>query len=293
MAEVDSSGISFTALYTGHTWYRQGWSKGFLTNPKAALLYQSLRPFNWAMEKTVGFNIDEVLVLRHQTMDLRIKELIEREGITQIVEIACGLSPRGLMFSEAYPELKYIEADLPAMAAKKRALLSANNGLKPNHQVVACDIFDRQVDHSLDALLGKNIDLERPTIVITEGLVNYFTLTNISDFWFRLARLLKKLPKAYYMSDLLLEPLQFPLKEAVHVAGKALALLTRADVTFHFHYCDEVIRHFEALGFSSCLLFRPEDLDQAGHGPVNRAGNSTINSTSARIFIVEARVDSK
>ena len=41
---MDTSGISFTALYTGQVWYQNGMSAQFFTSPRGNLMYHLMKP---------------------------------------------------------------------------------------------------------------------------------------------------------------------------------------------------------------------------------------------------------
>ncbi|HEX7478459.1 MAG TPA: hypothetical protein VF331_11675, partial [Polyangiales bacterium] len=60
-----------------------------------------------------------------------------------MLEIAAGLSPRGLDFSARYSErgLVYVEGDLPHMAGKKREMLKRARKRPGEHHVVSLDAF--------------------------------------------------------------------------------------------------------------------------------------------------------
>jgi O-methyltransferase involved in polyketide biosynthesis len=66
---------------------------------------------------------------------------------TEILELAAGLSPRGLALTLADRQLKYVEVDLPDMAREKNkiiATLSQQLGLSPdNLQIRAGDAMGR------------------------------------------------------------------------------------------------------------------------------------------------------
>ena len=86
-------------------------------------------------------------------IDALLERAIERDGVTQVVEIACGLSPRGWRFAQRYGErITYVEADLPGMAARKRAALDRIGCLSDHHRVVAVDALRDDGPDSLPAL---------------------------------------------------------------------------------------------------------------------------------------------
>ena len=139
-ASTDTSRISVSAHYTGYIWYKHGLSaRGFATQA-GRFANATLAPVNALLRVLAGADIDIFLLQRHSVIDHQVKELIEQEGVTQIVELACGLSPRGYRLKKAYPQLRYIEGDLPAMAnfsictvfkSSVNVHVSAGSGLSP------------------------------------------------------------------------------------------------------------------------------------------------------------------
>lgn len=253
----DSSGISFTAYYTGQVWQKHGLAPAFLATRTGRMLYRAARPLELLGQVTLGLNNEILLLQRHLIIDHLLTQAIERDGFTQVVELACGLSPRGLRFKQRYQEgIRYIEADLPAMAANKRAKLA---GIAPSlcPEVLACDILQHDSDISL-AQLFADLDHSKPIIVITEGLINYFDLDTISGFWRELATQFEQFPAGRYLSDLYPG---FRWHKAVKLMTKlkeVLAKATRSSVTLHFSTESELVAHFKNCGFSQCHVHAPE-----------------------------------
>lgn len=254
---MDSTGISFTALYTGHVWYENGMSAHFFTSPKGRLLHRVAQPVEKAGRKLLGLTIEDMLLQRHHIIDHRIDTLVNQEGVSQILEIACGYSPRGYKLSRKYPHLNYIEADLPHMAQRKRTLLQQHRGFGPNHKVVGCDVFANGKPHGLDYILKEVLDPERPTLIITEGLVNYFRLEDISRVWSRIAQLSRVFPKAWYITDLVPKP-DHAWKPVIRAATNMLSLATRASVNLHFNGNTQIEQGLRECGFSKVTIYRPE-----------------------------------
>ncbi len=279
---MDSTGISFTALFTGHVWYENGLSNQFFTSAKGRLLYQAIRPFDRLADSLIGLTLQDMLIQRHQIMDHRIDWLIQNEGVTQILEIACGYSPRGYRFSRKYPGLKYVEADLPHVAQRKRALLQAHHGFGPDHQVVDCDIFESDAPDGLDYVMQQVLDPARPTIIVTEGLVNYFRLEDISRVWQRLAQLGKGYPKAWYITDLVINFRKQLLAGVVSTGAKLLSTATRSKVNLHFNNRKEIELGFLACGFDQVQVHYPESyIDQLAI-PIGK-GKSVVRIIECRV----------
>ena len=142
MSGDDGSGaVSPTAHYTGETWVRLGLSHPELATWQGRALHGALALPNAASKALGGPTLEGLLAARHLIIDSILDDLIEG-GVSQVVEAACGMSPRGWRFSERYGErLTYVEADLPAMAQRKREALTRMGSLGEHHRVVELDVL--------------------------------------------------------------------------------------------------------------------------------------------------------
>lgn len=282
---MDSAGISFTALFTGHVWYENGMSARFFTSPKARLLHSAAQPVEKAGRRLLGITVEDMLLQRHHIIDHRIDTLVKQEGVTQILEIACGYSPRGYKLSRKYPQLKYVEADPPHMALRKRTLLQQHRGFGPDHQVIGCDVFADGKPHGLDYIMKEVLDSSRPTLIITEGLVNYFRLEDISQVWKRIAHLGQAFPKAWYITDLVPKPAQ-RWKPVMNAATSMLSMATRASVNLHFNGNAQIEQGLRQCGFSQVTVFRPEQFRDVLPIPLA----NTSSPTKSIVRVVECQI---
>lgn len=255
---TDSSGISFTALYTGAVWHRNGLSDNSLVTPQGQWLYTLLSPFEAASKTLAGGNLKTFLLQRHLIIDHLIEKRISQHGVNQVLEIACGLSPRGLHLRQRHPNLHMVEADLPDMAARKASRLASTGHLGASHQVTPVDILADDGEHALEAVMDRVLK-EGPVIVVTEGLTNYFSLPVITTFWRRLATALSKRPGSYYLFDSYLMPEQPLIKGGIHLLSKVLGGMTQSQVSFHFDDDQQVMQHLQGLGFSQTQVHNPRD----------------------------------
>lgn len=270
--DTDSSGISFTAYYTGEVWQRHGLSVPFLSLPQGRRLYNAGRPIEFLGKTLFGTNNEILLLQRHRIIDHLLRKAVREEGFTQVVEIACGLSPRGTRMSHEFAAqgLVYIEADLPGMAARKRRLLEQAGELSDSHRVITCNILEQGTPDSLEAVFARELDPTRKTLVITEGLVNYFDYPTIHGFWTRLAACLQQFPAGIYLNDLYPN---FHWHRFVRVAEAfkaALAKATRSSVTLHFDNEVDIRRGFAQAGFASTQVHLPESYYGVLDIPVQR-----------------------
>lgn len=242
--------ISFTAHYTGYIWYQMGISHPAFATSKGKFLTSLMNPFeNWA-EKVVGGSMRTTLKARHKMIDDALIQLIQSHPNIQIVEIAAGLSPRGWGFRQKYPQLRYIEVDLPDMAAvKKQALIQAE---QPEAEVLAVDLFSPQLEQ-----LFATLDSTQPVVMISEGLINYFTKDSLHSLWQSFTHYGKQFPTFYYLTDLYPEPTQHKLAKLIWQSSKLLKFMSRSAFGFHFTTPHEVINFMKASGFNEVIVQQP------------------------------------
>jgi O-methyltransferase involved in polyketide biosynthesis len=148
-----------------------------------------------------GPTLEGPLIARHRIIDSILDDLI-RGGVSQVVEVACGMSPRGWRFSEQFGErLTYIEADLPGMAQRKREALARMESLTDRHRVIDIDVLEEGGPASLEALV-ETLDPAEGLVIITEGLLTYLDDDTVTALWARLATALGRFDKGVYLSDL-------------------------------------------------------------------------------------------
>jgi O-methyltransferase involved in polyketide biosynthesis len=267
-----SAHISPSAHYTGYVWYRHQLAESAFVTAFGCLVHKLLWPLTWGARAGFGLDIEALLLQRHLQIDALLTEAIEQGGVRQVVEIACGLSPRGRRFCARYPQLRYLEADLPAMAARKRLLLHGEGWLDGRHQVRAVDILAERGNQRLGALFA---DLERsePVVVITEGLVNYFPLPAIEGFWSRLANELGEFPAATYLTELYPDLREHPRYRQLRWGVDLIGRLTRGSYPLHYRDHDEIMAGFQRCGFAQVQVLDPSaDATSLGLPPARLPG---------------------
>ncbi|MDQ8036094.1 MAG: class I SAM-dependent methyltransferase [Pedobacter sp.] len=253
----DTSSISFTAHYTGYVWQHYGLSEPAFATAQGRTYYALLRPFEYLARHIIGSDIKTTLLQRHFLIDRELEKRIAENPQTQVLEIACGLSPRGHRFTRKHPELVYVEADLPGMVTRKRALLSSLNSLHARHRITICNILENGND-SLEAVIAREFDPALPLIIITEGLVNYFDLPTISGVWQRMAAVLKKFPQGLYLTDVYPEVQEHRFAGLIRAANQSLRVASRSRFSLHFRNSQEMVQHLSTLGFSAVTVFNPD-----------------------------------
>lgn len=189
--------LSVTALYTAETWK---WGK--LSGADVFSTAESRTVFrvtNWALAiaKCFRWNLAslKVSLLHRHTM---IDHLVSDFDPEVVVEIASGLSRRGLTMSEA-SSLRYVEVDLPAVIAKKRQLIEEHPGakvasLRPNWILMEGDA--REVN------LGSLVGAPERAVCIAEGLFMYLDADQQIGTWRRIADALSGATTGMFVFDL-------------------------------------------------------------------------------------------
>jgi O-methyltransferase involved in polyketide biosynthesis len=223
--------ISPTAHYTGEVWRRAGLSHPWLGTPEGRVMVQALHPLMAVSGALGGPNLESYLLARHRAIDALLTEAVERDGITQVIEVAAGMSARGWRFANRYGErLTYVEADLSAMAARKRAALARIGSLSERHRLVELDALRPSGPGSLAELAGE-LEPRSGTAIITEGLLGYLPTETVLRLWTRFADVLTTFPVGRYISDLALGSIQTP---AVRFFRAFLGAFVRGHVYLHF-----------------------------------------------------------
>lgn len=257
MAERTSAAISPTAHYTGYVWVANGLSHpAFATGPGRAF-YEALRPVNAFARAIHQPSLEGLLLARHRVIDHLLERAIAEGRVGQVVEVAAGLSPRGWRFAQRHGDaLTYIEADLPGMAAQKRAILAQVGGETAHHRVVDLDALADDGPGSIAAVVA-GLDPTRGTAIITEGLLNYFDQATVVGIWERVARALAT-TGGLYLADLHLAD----ENSGAVIAAFSLMLgaFVRGRVHLHFPTADAAARALADAGFDPVALHRPIDL---------------------------------
>lgn len=265
-----SARISPTAHYTGYTWYRHGLSHRGLTTATGRALYAALRPFNAGARRLGLPSLDGLLLARHRAIDTWLEQAITDGTISQVIEVAAGLSPRGWDFARRHgARLTYIEADLPGMARLKRERLQRMGaGDSAHHRVIDLDALADGGPGSLPDLAA-TLNPAAGVAFVTEGLLNYFPRRDVVLMWQRFARVLRGFPRGLYLSDLHVAGDNHSLAARGFVA--LLSRFVRGDVHLHFKSALEARSELQTAGFPAVEVVHPRRHDGAGDAHEQRA----------------------
>ncbi len=260
-----SRSISPTAHYTAEVWARAGLSHPALTTREGWVLFEATRPLQIASAAMGGPTLEGFLLARHGVIDFLLSEAIDSGRVTQVVEIAAGMSARGWRFADRHGErITYVEADLPGMAERKRRALAGAGLLSEHHRVVELDALADSGPLSVAELAG-TLDLTGGVAVITEGLLNYLDRDSVEGLWRNVAGELVAPTGGLYLSDLHVGD-----DQARGLLSRAFALSLAAFVRgrIHLHFRDEgeAVESLKAAGFGAGRLHRPSEFSDQVDG---------------------------
>lgn len=260
--------ISFTAHYTGYIWYKMGISHAVFATSKGKFLAKLVHPLESWAEKFVGGSMRTTLKLRHTMIDEHLTQLIEQHPDLQVLEIACGLSPRGWSFRQKFPAINYRELDLPDMARIKTEALKTIDTASP--EVISVDLFTADFENAF-----KVFDQSRPLVIISEGLINYFSKDMLQQLLQAMTQYGSSFPELHYLTDIYPEPVKNRLANIIWSCSKLLKWMSRSAFTFHFVTPDEVQHFFSTAGFGKTETVQPShyfsDMHVAQSNPAEKA----------------------
>lgn len=113
---------------------------------------------------------NEKLCFEIEARYVLIDKFFKESGITQVLELACGFTSRGLNFCKQSTDFVYVELDLPKVIKEKKAILNKVAGDLPSnlHFVEGNALNSDDINKCL-----KYFDLSKPIAVINQGLMRY------------------------------------------------------------------------------------------------------------------------
>ena len=179
-----------------------------------------------------------------------IGAMIRRSGARQILELAAGLSSRGLAMT-ADSGLRYVETDLEELIAEKTALIGAitrRHRLLPrdNLRVLAANALDRE------QLLGatKSLRPGLPVTVIHEGLLQYLSSSETETVARNVHEILGSFGGVWITPDLSLKSDSANVSDQQKLFQRIIAEAT--DRTMYnnvFENVEHVTDYFKRMGF--------------------------------------------
>lgn len=115
------------------------------------------------LKDAVTNNIAPMFEARYKLTD----KIINQSGIKQVLEIASGLTPRGLAYTDN-PDFVFVETDLPEIIQEKQEIVKRIIGERKNLYLEEADALD------LNSLIAATKHFKpSPIVVVAEGLLRY------------------------------------------------------------------------------------------------------------------------
>lgn len=277
---ADSEKVSPTAYATGYFWHRHGLSHPGLLIPEGRRMDRRFRILMRIVRMVGGVSIPALMLARHKGIDAILSRHVEAGRVTQVIELAAGLSPRGWRFKQKHgARLAYVETDLPHMAELKRGLLEKSALLTPGHRVVAVNALLDSGPGSL-AELAATLDPAAGVAIITEGLMSYLDPASAQAVWQRIAATLKRFPHGVYLSDSYVRSDRYGFAGAVFRGFIQRAVRGRMHV--HFETVADAEAVLKRCGFAQVTMHEPRTIPETRDVGSQKGGD--------RVRVLEATI---
>jgi O-methyltransferase involved in polyketide biosynthesis len=171
-----------------------------------------------------------------------VSRVVAERGVTQVLELAAGLSPRGMDL--ARQGIVYVETDLAESITRKREIITAILGAVPEDlHLCAANAIDRfqLLECCAPFLPG------RPVAVTTEGLLRYLTFDEKSLVAQNVHEILQRYGGWWITPDVHLKSLT--QQQTTEHRQQERETLGRSLDANYFEDLDHAQRFFEGLGF--------------------------------------------
>lgn len=126
----------------------------------------------------------------HEIRYKSINEYIRKSGCKNIVDIACGYSPRGILF--ARDGFNYVGLDLPVVASELAPVVEGLNLEKLRY----CGGDATNYQSLMDAIS----DIDGPVCVVVEGITMYLNTKDVETLYNNVSRLLRSRPGSVFIT---------------------------------------------------------------------------------------------
>ncbi|MDD5147894.1 MAG: pyridoxal-phosphate dependent enzyme [Candidatus ainarchaeum sp.] len=175
-----------------------------------------------------------------------VNKLLLESRQEQVLEIAAGLSPRGIYLASQIP-IKYVEMDLPGLISTKRRILEkVRKDLPPNFHLESGNALDLK---DLEAA-ARNFDKNKEIAIVNEGLLRYLNFDEKSVVAKNVHSLLSTFGGVWITPDI-------TLKKGLAKENKSISIIKNTkkaigiDINQNaFENQDEAKEFFERLGFN-------------------------------------------
>lgn len=165
-----------------------------------------------------------------------INQLMMRFEPTQVIELASGLLPRGIVMSHD-PAITFVESDLPIMIDRKHQWVNRLIGDRPNLHFAAVDVT--RYPNPFDDC-AKYLSSTKPVVMLCEGLLMYLTFPEKQQVFANIHETLKLYGGVWITADLITKEDSRRLREAsgsIQRLDQALQAIAGRGIS-HSHFVD-------------------------------------------------------
>lgn len=177
-----------------------------------------------------------------------INKILKDQNPSQILEIAAGLSPRGIQMTQRDSNLKYVEIDLPSVMAEKQKIvanLAEKEKINTKNLVLECG---NALNYKSMFEATKSFK-QKPITVVNEGLLRYMNFDQKSIVAKNVHKLLKKFGGIWITPDITLR--KIIMSESKGKEYQRISQLTGIDIDANsFKDVTHAKEFFEEHGFS-------------------------------------------
>lgn len=192
-----------------------------------------------------------------------IAEVLRKSGIRQVLELASGVSLRGLAMTQD-PSMTYIETDMPAITDMKRAVVAGiqrEHGFTrgANYRIVAANAIEREdLVRAVDGFDGT-----RPVAIVNEGLLQYLSPAELRMVASNVQGLLRRFGGIWITPDFSLRRDEGAVSERQRIMRDAVVGATGRSM-YESGFADEaaLLEFFDEMGFQADVRFQ---VDEAAH----------------------------
>ncbi|MDD5625556.1 MAG: class I SAM-dependent methyltransferase [Patescibacteria group bacterium] len=176
-----------------------------------------------------------------------VDQLLHKNNATQILEIAAGLSPRGVEWTKN-PAIEYVEVELSEMARDKNKIFKALIETPPNLQLKEGNALNlKDLQKSIT-----HFKKDRPIAVVNEGLLRYLNFDEKAIVAENVRALLKIFGGVWITPDITLQKL-LQVQNKTTMPGKNQEIIQRTGRNIEknsFKNEEEAEKFFNNLGFT-------------------------------------------
>jgi O-methyltransferase involved in polyketide biosynthesis len=232
--------------------------------------------------------VNVLLALQFEARHKVMNKLIVESGAKQILELASGLTARGLMMT-ASPDIRYVETDLPGIIDEKRKVIELLTERKiirarPNLKLEPANALDLASLQRATRHFGK-----KPIAVVNEGLLRYLNFAEKEAVAKNIRRLLENFGGVWITPDI--GNRRIFAEERGETGIDKIAVLTGRDIDNNrFQDAEEAQRFFERLGFSVERHSLQEAADQIASPARLNVSKGRVEEILTRIVVLVMRV---